>query len=83
MMKFIFACGVGALIAVACGGGGKSGAPVAGAADTYCVLPDGGMQAQPVSMASCVITPGGDAGVIDYGATRFNAEARCHRRTPI
>lgn len=74
MQRFILAGGMAAVIAVACSGGGKSGGPVAGAADTHCILPDGGVQAQQVNLASCVAT-GGDAGVIDYGATRFNAEA--------
>src|SRR5437868_5310785 len=75
MTRLIFACGVAVLIVVACSGSedGPTGGPVAGAADTHCTLPDGGTQAQPISLASCTPT-GGDAGVIDYGETEFNAE---------
>ena len=74
MTRFAFACGVVVLVVAACSGeDGPVGGPVAGAADTHCTLPDGGVQAQPVSQASCVPT-GGDAGVIDYGETQFNSE---------
>lgn len=74
MIRFVFACGVAILVVAACSGSdGPTGGPVAGAADTHCILPDGGTQAQPISLASCTPT-GGDAGVIDYGATEFNAE---------
>jgi hypothetical protein len=74
MMRFVFACGLAVLIVAACSGSdGPTGGPVTGAADTHCTLPDGGVQAQPISLASCVLT-GGDAGVIDYGETQFNAE---------
>ena len=75
MTRLIFACGVAVLVVVACSGseGGPTGGPVAGAADTHCTLPDGGTQAQPISLASCTPT-GGDAGVIDYGETEFNQE---------
>ena len=75
MKRAMFACGVAVVIIAACSGSdGPTGGPAAGAADTHCTLPDGGVEAQPVSMASCAAT-GGDAGVIDYGPTRFNAEA--------
>jgi hypothetical protein len=75
MMRFLFACAVAVLVVAACSGSdGPTGSPVAGAADTHCTLPDGGMQAQPVNLASCAPIAGGDAGVIDYGATEFNAE---------
>ena len=73
MKRAMFFSALAALIAVACSGSGPTGGPVAGAADTHCTLPDGGVQAQPVSMASCQSTEG-DAGVIDYGSTLFNSE---------
>jgi len=65
-----------ALVAVfvACSSSGGGGGPVAGAPDTHCTLPDGGVRAQPISLASCTPT-GGDAGTIDYGPTLHNAEA--------
>ncbi|MGZ6125139.1 MAG: hypothetical protein ACXWLR_09275 [Myxococcales bacterium] len=75
MMRFVFACGVAVLVAAACSGSDTpGGGPAAGAADTHCTLPDGGVQAQVVSLASCAAT-GADAGVIDYGPTRYNSEA--------
>jgi len=75
MIRILGACGVAAIVVAACSGSdGPTGGPVAGAADTHCTLPDGGMQTQPISMASCTPT-GGDAGVIDYGPTRYNAES--------
>src|ERR1700756_5696260 len=74
MRRIIVVVGVAFIVAVACSGEGPSGGPVAGAADTHCTLPDGGTQAQAVSLASCAPT-GGDAGVIDYGDTHYNAEA--------
>jgi len=61
-------------VVVACSSSGGGGGPVSGAADTHCTLPDGGVQAQPVNLASCVAT-GADAGTIDYGPTRFNSES--------
>jgi len=76
MMKFIFACGVAVLVAVACSGDdGPTGGPVSGALDTHCTLPDGGTEAQAVNLASCMPTAGADAGIVDYGATVYNAEA--------
>jgi hypothetical protein len=72
MMRLICVCGALVLIGSACSG--SSGGPVAGATDTHCTLPDGGVQAQPVNPESCQGT-GTDAGVIDYGPTRFNAES--------
>ena len=75
MKRAAFACGVAVAIIAACSGSdGPAGGPVTGAADTHCTLADGGVEAQPVSMASCALT-GGDAGLIDYGPPRFNAEA--------
>lgn len=75
MMRFAFACGVAVLVVVACSGDdGPAGGPVAGAADTHCVLPDGGVEAQPTNPASCAGT-GGDAGIAVYGPTLFNSEA--------
>jgi hypothetical protein len=75
--KIIVAVGVVCLVVAACSSGpsGPVGGPVAGAADTHCALADGGTRTQPTSQASCVLTPGGDAGVINYGATMFNSEA--------
>ncbi len=77
MKRFLFASAVIVGVASACSSsdGGATGGPVAGAADTHCVLPDGGTQAQPINLANCQGTPGADAGVIDYGPTRYNAEA--------
>jgi hypothetical protein len=75
MTKIVFAGAVTILVVAACSGeDGPVGGPVAGAADTHCTLSDGGVQAQPISLASCAAT-GGDAGLIDYGPTLFNAEA--------
>src|SRR4051812_21424781 len=76
-MRFLTGIGLVVAVVVACSSGsgsGGGGGPVSGAADTHCSLPDGGKQAQPVSQASCVAT-GGDAGIIDYGETRYNAES--------
>ncbi len=74
-MKTIVLCIAIAMLTIACSGDrGSAGGPVSAAADTHCLLPDGGVRAQPVSAASCQIT-GGDAGTIDYGTTMFNAEA--------
>ncbi len=66
--------GILAVIGIAAACSGSSGGPVAGAAETHCTLPDGGVEAQPINLASCTPT-GGDAGVINYGDTRFNSEA--------
>src|SRR4029077_13365717 len=75
MMKLIFACVVAVLVIVACSGdNGPTGGPVDGGVDSHCTLPDGGGQAQVVNLSSCIPT-GGDAGVIDYGGTTYNAEA--------
>jgi hypothetical protein len=72
-MRFMFGIGLVLAVVIACsssdsGGGG----PVSGAQDTHCT----GVPAQPVDLtpAGCNVT-GGDAGVIDYGDTRYNAEA--------
>jgi hypothetical protein len=64
---------VATLVAAACSSG-PSGGPVAGAVDTHCTLPDGGVKAQPISLSSCAPT-GADAGTIDYGPTQYNSEA--------
>jgi len=56
------------VLAAACSSG-PTGSPVAGPADTHC-----GTNAQEVNLASCAGT-GADAGVIDYGETRYNSEA--------
>ena len=74
MMRALFASGVAVLVSAACSGSdGPSGGPVTGAADTHCTLADGGVEAQPISLLSCA--PSGDAGMINYGPTRYNAEA--------
>ena len=74
MMRAVLASGVVAVAAACSGSSGGGGGPVAGAADTHCTLPDGGVQAQAINLSSCTLT-GADAGVIDYGPTRYNAEA--------
>ena len=73
-MRAGLVCGVIMAAAACSGSSGGGGGPVPGAADTHCTLPDGGVQAQPISLGSCAAT-GADAGLIDYGPTRFNAEA--------
>jgi len=55
-------------LVVGCSSGPK-GSPVAGPADTHC-----GTNAQAISLSSCAPS-GADAGLIDYGDTRYNAEA--------
>jgi hypothetical protein len=66
--------GAFAALSLACGGSrGPAGGPASGPADTHCVLPDGGVREQVVSASSCQVT--GDAGILDYGATMYNAEA--------
>jgi hypothetical protein len=66
--------GVG-LVVAACGSdeGGPTGGPVTGPADTHCSLPDGGVAAQVVDLATCHASV--DAGEPDYGPTLHNAEA--------
>jgi hypothetical protein len=53
---------------------GPTGGPVAGAQDTHCDLPDGGLQAQVTHISTCNL-PVQDAGPTVYGATMFNSEA--------
>jgi hypothetical protein len=52
---------------------GPTGGPVSGAQDTHCDLPDGGIRAQVVNLASCHLNA--DAGAPDYGPANFNSEA--------
>ena len=62
----------------ACSGSdsGPTGGPVAGAADTHCVAPDGGAIVQPIDLAVCNARLA-DGGIVptDYGAARYNAES--------
>jgi hypothetical protein len=71
----LVAIGVGLVVAAACSNdaGGPTGGPVSGAADTHCSLPDGGVTAQVVDLATCHASV--DAGQPDYGPTLYNAEA--------
>jgi len=67
---------VGMALANGCGsseGGGPTGGPVSGAADTHCSLPDGGVAAQAVVLATCHASA--DAGAVVYGPTLYNSEA--------
>ena len=72
--RAMVASAIAAMVAAACSGStGKLGGPVQGAQDTHCTRADGGVEAQPISAASCA-TSGGDAGS-SYGPTMYNAEA--------
>jgi hypothetical protein len=53
---------------------GPTGGPVAGAQDTHCDLPDGGVAAQVTHLSTCNL-PVQDAGPTVYGATNYNSEA--------
>ena len=66
--RALFCSAVAVALAAACSSG-PSGSAVAGPADTHC-----GTNAQAVNLAACA-SGGADAGVIDYGETRYNAEA--------
>ena len=69
MKRILIGAAVAISLAVACSGGGPKGSVVAGPADTHC-----GTNSQAVNQSACVAT-GADAGTIDYGDTRYNAEA--------
>jgi hypothetical protein len=66
----------GTLTLLGCGSDtptGPTGGPVAGAQDTHCNGPDGGVIAQVVDLSTCNLNA--DAGAPDYGPTNFNSEA--------
>ena len=74
MRSMLCLCTAAAVVACGSSNGGPTGGPVSGAADVHCRQSDGGVRVQPVNASSC-LAGGADAGVIDYGATMYNAEA--------
>jgi hypothetical protein len=78
MKRILVGVILGALaLAHACSGAsGPTGGPVAGAADTHCIAPDGGAIVQPIDLSVCNATLADGGSVpVDYGDTRFNAES--------
>lgn len=65
--------GVCGAVALSACGLPAAGGFVPGAPDTHCAQPDGGVRAQPTSMASCQLAAA-DGGVAELGAPLFNAE---------
>jgi hypothetical protein len=63
---------VSAALLGACSATGPVGGAVAGASDSHCAQPDGGVKAQATAQASCHLSGGAAA---DYGETNFNATA--------